>query len=205
MTCRKEAGGCGHEFCWLCMANWKNHQSCNKFTEDTKQKDEIKHDLDRYVHHFDRYMNHKKSLDYAFKTRKQMTVNIQHLNEIKGVPYIDLQFLNEGVKTIVNSRRTLMNSYIFGFYMKKDSKQKKLFEFHQSMLESYADKLHGLLERDTIRTLLALDSIDEFNDNLTLVKNQATDMYTATNKFLENLLTSIENNMMDQIDYKSLK
>lgn len=205
MTCQKQAGGCGHEFCWLCLGVWKGHQACNKFNDDTKTKDTIKHDLERYIHHFDRYMNHKKSLGYAIKMKAQMVINVEHLNEVKGIPYIDLQFLKEGVKTIVNSRRTLMNSYIFGYYLKKNSNQKTLFEFHQSMLESYADKLHGLLERDTIRTLLALDDYQEFNDNFNLIKNQAVDMYSATNKFLGNLISSIENNMMDQVDFKSIK
>ncbi len=34
MTCRKEAGGCGHEFCWICFADWKGHNACNKFDVD---------------------------------------------------------------------------------------------------------------------------------------------------------------------------
>ena len=25
MTCHKNVGGCGHEFCWLCMGDWKDH------------------------------------------------------------------------------------------------------------------------------------------------------------------------------------
>ena len=25
MTCRKEAGGCGYEFCWICLGEWKPH------------------------------------------------------------------------------------------------------------------------------------------------------------------------------------
>merc|ERR1712154_518295 len=27
MTCRKHAGGCGHEFCWLCKGDWSKHGS----------------------------------------------------------------------------------------------------------------------------------------------------------------------------------
>eukprot|EP00490_Sorites_sp_Unknown_P016546 CAMPEP_0114683904 /NCGR_PEP_ID=MMETSP0191-20121206/58424_1 /TAXON_ID=126664 /ORGANISM="Sorites sp." /LENGTH=57 /DNA_ID=CAMNT_0001965813 /DNA_START=1034 /DNA_END=1203 /DNA_ORIENTATION=- len=44
MTCRKEAGGCGHEFCWLCKGDWKDHNDdtggfyqCNIY-EDNKAK-----------------------------------------------------------------------------------------------------------------------------------------------------------------------
>eukprot|EP00438_Fugacium_kawagutii_P028640 Skav218554 [mRNA] locus=scaffold2599:268401:272231:- [translate_table: standard] len=28
MTCRKP-GGCGHEFCWICMKSWRDHRQCN--------------------------------------------------------------------------------------------------------------------------------------------------------------------------------
>ncbi|CAE8721383.1 unnamed protein product [Polarella glacialis] len=28
MTCQKP-GGCGHEFCWICMREWKGHTTCN--------------------------------------------------------------------------------------------------------------------------------------------------------------------------------
>jgi len=38
MTCRKEAGGCGYEFCWICLGEWKPHGSsyyqCTKFDKD---------------------------------------------------------------------------------------------------------------------------------------------------------------------------
>lgn len=29
MTCRPEAGGCGHEFCWHCKATWNGWHFCN--------------------------------------------------------------------------------------------------------------------------------------------------------------------------------
>ena len=29
MTCRREVGGCGHEFCWLCLEPWRGFGPCN--------------------------------------------------------------------------------------------------------------------------------------------------------------------------------
>jgi len=26
MTCQKNSGGCGHEFCWICLKDWHTHQ-----------------------------------------------------------------------------------------------------------------------------------------------------------------------------------
>lgn len=28
MTCNKGSGGCGHEFCWLCLTKWGSHYKC---------------------------------------------------------------------------------------------------------------------------------------------------------------------------------
>jgi len=43
MTCRKEQGGCGFEFCWLCLGPWSKHGSstggyyaCNNYTSAAK-------------------------------------------------------------------------------------------------------------------------------------------------------------------------
>lgn len=204
MTCRKEAGGCGHEFCWLCLANWKGHNACNKYeNKDVEENNKnIKHELDRYIHYFDRYMNHKKSLTYALKMKKTTEKNIEKLNTNKMIPYNDLMFLREGVKSIIDSRRTLLNSYIFGFYLIEESKgqnDKKLFEFHQGTLESNSDKIHGLLENTQIEALLCIDNLEEFNNNFKTFKNNVIDLYTATNKFCQNLLSNIENSLIEKI------
>ena len=37
MTCRK----CKHEFCWLCLGNYRGHTNCNKFKED---------EVNQYIH-----------------------------------------------------------------------------------------------------------------------------------------------------------
>ena len=204
MTCRKEAGGCGHEFCWICMGNWKGHNACNKFDDKKEEKDrvDIKHELDRYIFYFDRYMNHKKSLKYAIKSKGITERNIEKLNKIKQIPYTDLLFLREGILSVINARRTLFNSYIFGFYLKEDpstNASKKLFEHHQGILEQNADKIHGFLENTQIEALLCIDNLDEFNSNFKVFKNNIIDLYTATNKFCKNVLDSIENDLIAKI------
>jgi ariadne-1 len=204
MTCRKEASGCGYEFCWICMGDWKNHKSCNKFEGDKeeKQKESLKHELDRYIFYFDRYMNHKKSLKYAVKMKSLTEKNIEKLNTTKMIPYSDLMFLREGVNSVIDSRRVLMNSYVFGFYLKDESKGKKdqnLFEFHQGILEENSDKIHGLLENVQIEALLCIDNLQDFNDNFKTFKNNVIDLYTVTNKFCLNLLSSIENSLIEKI------
>ena len=53
MTCRKSAGGCGYEFCWVCMGSWNSHKitslnsyySCAKEIEKESSKEEKKKNL----------------------------------------------------------------------------------------------------------------------------------------------------------------
>ena len=58
---------------------------------------------------------------------------------------------------------------------------------------------------NTLNVLLALDNLEDFQDNFKLVKNQIIQLYTATNNFVDNLVVYIENNMINEIDYKSMK
>lgn len=206
MTCQKQAGGCGYEFCWICLAKWAGHKDCNKFEEaaQDKSKKELKHELDKYVFYYDRYMNHFKSLNFANKMKPVMELNIVKLHDRKMIPHIDLMFLKEGVLTVINSRRLLLNSYIFAFYIEdkyNKSSEKSLFEFHQGILEKNSDKIHGLLENVQIESLLSIDNLEEFNHNFNIFKNNIIDLYTATNKFCSNLITSVETNLMDKIKF----
>ena len=62
---------CMKDFCWLCLGDWKDHNSstggyykCNKFVEnkeENKVKKDAKTELARYMFYFERYLNHDKS------------------------------------------------------------------------------------------------------------------------------------------------
>ncbi|ETO18077.1 ariadne-like ubiquitin ligase [Reticulomyxa filosa] len=83
MTCNKSVGGCGHEFCWLCKGDWKEHGSntggyyqCNVYEKqkaEGKQSDEEKanenatNELERYEFHWTRFDSHMKSSNHAKK------------------------------------------------------------------------------------------------------------------------------------------
>lgn len=30
MTCQLHAGGCGHQFCWVCLGDWASHRMANQ-------------------------------------------------------------------------------------------------------------------------------------------------------------------------------
>lgn len=209
MTCRTTAGGCGHEFCWICFGDWKDHSSCNKFgveknKEDEKNKKSIKLEIERYVHYFTRYSNHSKAHQLAMKQKNSIEYNIHLFNSMKNVPFPDLVFLRDATESIIASRRVLKNSYIFGYYL-LNNQEKDLFEHIQSLLEKNVNRLHELLENETMTTIMALRDFDDFNTEFLSFRNSIIDLYTATNKFVNNLLSSIENGMLHLVDYNRMK
>merc|ERR1719401_2205391 len=61
MTCRKP-GGCGHEFCWICMGDWRGHVTCNRegVKADTNRENSNS-ELLRYAHYAERFMAHQQA------------------------------------------------------------------------------------------------------------------------------------------------
>ena len=97
MTCRRELGGCGHEFCWVCMGPWNSHAiinidsfyTCNKalikqLQEEKKKKKKIpekfkekflgkKEDLlQRYINFYQKWDSHKQNLEFAEKLKDKV-------------------------------------------------------------------------------------------------------------------------------------
>jgi len=70
MACR-----CGHQFCWLCLADDMNYshtrdgRPCNKFLEQPDQeKETVRQNLARYAHFFERYRSHNHAQQVATQT-----------------------------------------------------------------------------------------------------------------------------------------
>lgn len=203
MTCRKEVGGCGHEFCWICLDDWKSHKNnynCNKFNDkEEKDKAKIKNELDKYIHYFNRYINHKKSREICKKNWENIKKSIENLFIIFNVPYVESNFLEEGLSVVERGRRILMNTYIFGYYMKEKSPTKLLFEHHQTLLEKHCDFLHEHLEDETLNKILELEDFDKFNKEFTNFKALITNYSNSTDRYINNLINEIETNYMNDV------
>ena len=210
MTCRKEAGGCAYEFCWVCLGEWKTHgtnyYNCTKYdtTKEVSREETVKNaklELEKYVFYFDRFMNHQRSQHLGFELKSQIKEQSEILRTIHNIPHEELYFLEEAVETIIHARRTLKNTYVFGFYMNQ-CKEKSLFEHNQFILDRDTDKLHGMMEGDSIRIIIETNGFEEFRKMFTEFKNNVINLLSAINKYRGNLLSEIENNMLDLLDYK---
>ncbi|KAH6615714.1 hypothetical protein B0J18DRAFT_288450 [Chaetomium sp. MPI-SDFR-AT-0129] len=151
MTCRK----CKHEFCWMCMGLWSEHgtswYNCNRFEEksgtdarDAQAKSRVS--LERYLHYYNRYANHEQSArldkDIYHKTEKKMVL----LQKESGMSWIEVQYLNSASQALQMCRQTLMWTYAFAFYLKRNNLT-EIFEDNQKDLEMAVEALSEMFEK----------------------------------------------------------
>ena len=94
-TCRKNAGGCGFEFCWLCRGPWTEHGShtggfyaCNKYEKSEAKKEDdtsgsAKTELEYYMFYYHRYDSHKSACKVADEQRRNAERKGTELQEVE--------------------------------------------------------------------------------------------------------------------------
>ncbi|XP_057341285.1 E3 ubiquitin-protein ligase arih1-like [Microplitis mediator] len=146
MTCRK----CRYEFCWICMMNWKEHNTnykCNRFEADAERAvEKTRSSLRRYMFYSDRFMNHSRSLELENNLYLIVGDKMMELQKM-DMSWIAVQFLKKAVDILCKCRQTLMYTYSFAYYIKK-SNQSTIFEDNQQDLESAIETLSHYLEQD---------------------------------------------------------
>ncbi len=209
MTCNKKVGGCGYEFCWICMGEWKIHGTsyykCN-FFDESKLKSEnekinsLKTELQKYTFYFDRYMNHKRTRDFITKLSPSIKEYQEKLIHEHNVNYIDTLFFWEGYNTIQKALRVLINTYIFGFYMKDNCQKKNLFEYQQYMLERSVDFLVEKLEDNKdIKDIFSVVEFDEFNRKFSTYSAVIKNKSVLTNNYIDSVIKEIDERMMNEL------
>jgi len=207
MTCHKNAGGCGYEFCWLCRGDWKEHgshtggfYSCNKYdnsnakVEDVKAAD-TKTELEHYMFYFHRYESHRNAMKIADEQRKTADKRQKSLMNKFDVRAADTKFIMEATEQLLNNRRVLQWSYVYGFYLDGNKKkvEKNLFEYVQEDLEKHTNYLSELYERP----------IEKLTDYDTFIKwkEEVTNYTRVCNKFLSNFVEGVAGGLVSQDRY----
>ena len=213
MTCRKEAGGCGYEFCWICLGEWKPHGTswyeCKKYspTELDKNKEKIRNnmklELERFANYYESYQEEEKAIKYAVKLNEKIENYKKELEVIKHQPHNEVLFLDDALRTVTECHQILKNTYIFGYYMKQ-SNNSSLYVHHQEMLRRNADLLHDKIEMKYLNDIMAENNLEEFNKKFSIFKGEVICLISATMKFKENILDEIEKHP-EYIDYNMLK
>lgn len=174
MKCTK----CKHEFCWLCLEQWKKHSSatggyfrCNRFeivqkveSESAKVVSEasIKNaqvvELNCFLHYYSRFKNHENS--YKFEepllstAKDKMTALALAAMETAATSAenADTSFIKDAVHELLNARRVLRASYPYGFYLAGNKDKKAIFESMQTEVEEATEALSQMVARPYLRT-----------------------------------------------------
>jgi ariadne-1 len=131
MSCQK----CKHEFCWVCMGDWKEHGSntggyykCNKFDSedgldnpnDMSDAGKAKRELDRYLHFYSRFHAHAEAQKFASKQLKATEtrmIQLQESSNDNNTRWSDVEFLKAANEQLVECRRVLKYTYVFAYFM----------------------------------------------------------------------------------------
>jgi ariadne-1 len=214
MVCSK-AGGCGHEFCWLCLGEWSTHGTstggyyqCNiydkqakegKHVEEEKSRTAAKHALDKYMFYFERFMDHDRGMKLTVKEEVELEGHVQKLHDSHGFEIVELQFLYEALKQVRSCRRVLKWSYVYGYYLHEAGAAKNLFEFLQKNLEEKTDNLHELLEKN-LHEYIPKDKDKEdpsaasdgnMKEKFMQFRSHVTNFGTVTKKFMQEILDGL--------------
>jgi ariadne-1 len=204
MTCNKNAGGCGYEFCWICLDKWSLHGTsfykCNFFDEkkskENNSKDKIenlldtKKNLEKFNFYFDRYNIHSRSLDHFGKLKNQINL---WTNLFLEKNFCDIDFLKQGYSVVIEGLRFLKNTYIVGFFLKLESNYANLFLYNQNLLERNLDFLIEHLENEKkFRNIIDNDEFDSFNFEASKFRDEINDYSKATKKYISSLINEIK-------------
>lgn len=191
------------------MGEWKKHgdsyYKCNFYDEKTTSKEnlkikDIKTELQKYSFYFDRYANHKKTRDFVTKMAPSIKASQEKLINEHNANFIDTQFLWEAYNTIQKGLRVVMNTYVFGYYLKDKCALKNLFEYNQYLLERSVDFLVEKLEDNKeLGEILKIEEFDKFNSALSNYRDIIKNKSVLTNNYIDNIIKDIEEKMMDEL------
>lgn len=170
MVCKNQ--NCKADFCWVCLGPWEPHGSswynCNRYDEDEAKaardaQERSRAALQRYLFYCNRYMNHMQSLRFEHKLYAAVKDKMEEMQQ-HNMSWIEVQFLKKAVDILCQCRQTLMYTYVFAYYLKKNN-QSVIFEDNQKDLERATELLSEYLERDITQ------------ENLVDIKQKVQDKY----------------------------
>ena len=203
---------CGYQFCWLCLRKWVQCFSigCNRFSDTSspsERKEELetrrmeaKGDLKRYTHYYERWATNE------FSRKKALEIMVSYINakSIRKLsnsyqrPEDDFEFLKVAWGQVIECRRVLKWTYAYGYFIPDDEEAKKeFFEYTQGVAENALEQLHQCAERVLRRVL------NGKKGGFVGLRLKLMHLTNVTKNFFENLVKSLENNGLDDVNVKS--
>lgn len=164
MTCQKGAGGCGYEFCWICLGVWKihgtNYYNCT-FVQKNKTEQDNKICFNKFqkaVKYFeeinDLLVQAEEMKDSTFSQIKLMLDSHHILNQ-------EFDFLTKAMNAITLVRRRLKYCYALSYYI-NSCKQITIWGKQKKKLTSLSKDLELSLSKEKIEELSNIESFSNF-------------------------------------------
>lgn len=138
---------CSFQWCWHCGGGDHHVWECNKAPYSSGGDAKDNNESNRYLFYYERFFNHKESLKIAEDLRTKTQAKMARMVE-EGVHVRGVQFLLDAVEVVIESRRVLAWTYVHAYSL-TEAKEQRLFEFQQSELEKYCEKLNQMTEGST--------------------------------------------------------
>ena len=229
MTCQRKAGGCGFEFCWVCLGPWNAHMitsidsyyTCmntgnKKEKKKEKKKKEIpekfrnkfkdkkKDLLDRYIQFYQSWDSHRNSLEFAYKLKDRVKEFKNDLVNKKGMLEMDVNYLDDSLNMIIECNRLLKNIFVYEYFL-DESSNFVLFENNLEILQNQTDSLLELIELNQLPNILKITEPKKFQEEYLKYKDHNLALIKSTQTFKKNLIDEIENNIEAKINYETIK
>ena len=229
MTCQRKAGGCGFEFCWVCLGPWNAHMIvnidsfyvCSKIDNKKEEKKEKKKKeipekfkknfggnkkdlLDRYITFYQSWDSHRNSLEYAYKLKDRVKQFKKDLINKKVMLESDVNYLDDALNMIIECNRLLKNIFVYEYFLDK-STNFVLFENNLEILQNQTDSLLELIELDRLPNIMKINEPKQFQEEYLRYKDRVLALIKSTQTFKKNLVDEIENNINAKINYDTIK
>ncbi|CAD6221213.1 GSCOCG00005092001-RA-CDS [Cotesia congregata] len=201
--CIEKNGGCNHmqcynckhEFCWMCLGDWKTHGSeyyeCSRYKDNPNIAHESSHvqareALKKYLHYYERWENHSKSLKLEEQTLENIKSRINKKVMNASGTWIDWQHLFGAASLLARCRYTLQYTYPYAYYM-EPGPRKQLFEYQQAQLEAEIENLSWKIERAETTDRGDLENQMDIAEKrrVTLLKDFLDDAVDYNNKYYQ--------------------
>ncbi|KAM0857919.1 hypothetical protein ACQ4PT_048158 [Festuca glaucescens] len=148
MTC---SSPCHHQFCWLCLGDWRPHVTgiyqCNRYVDvdgADHRREQAQASLDRYLHYYERWAAHELSRQRARDDMFELESALAACGENADEAHTQIGFLMDAYTQILEGRRMLRWTYAYGFYA--EGAKLTLLECLQGEAEASLERLHGFAE-----------------------------------------------------------
>ncbi|KAL3854879.1 hypothetical protein ACJMK2_014115 [Sinanodonta woodiana] len=171
MKCSK----CKYDFCWVCLDQWKRHNSstggyfkCNRYdvvqqvedksttvVKEAEERNKKMQELNKFVHYYTRFKNHENSYKFEeplLKTAKEKMMKLAEAVTDFSTAKAETAFVEDAVHQLLRARRVLKFSYVYGYYLDGAGYRKIVFEFMQTELEECTELLSQMVNRLYLRT-----------------------------------------------------